>query len=65
MMIVVSIVGAIQLQEASAAKPLFCYPRSVTGGVIDFCVTGGMQECREAQSSDPRATGDRCHPVKP
>jgi hypothetical protein len=59
MMITLSIVGAIQMQQASAAKPLFCYER----GPDTICSLTGMKNCRETQSSDASATS-KCHPQK-
>jgi hypothetical protein len=59
MMITLSIIGAIQVQEASAAKPIFCYER----GPDTVCSLIGMKNCRETQSSDPLATS-KCHPQK-
>jgi hypothetical protein len=56
MMITMSIVGAIQLQQASAAKPQWCY--------TDFdsvnCGYTSHKACRQAQSSDPTAQ-TRCY----
>ncbi len=62
MMIAVSIVGAIQLQEASAAKPQFCY--SIFG--FPSCYET-MQQCRFFQQLDEQAgnpTGP-CRPQQP
>ena len=59
MMITVSIVGAIQLQEASAAKPShFCYE---VPSVFNPCFLS-MEECRAHQANDPTALGP-CKPV--
>jgi basic membrane lipoprotein Med (substrate-binding protein (PBP1-ABC) superfamily) len=58
MMITLSIIGAIQLQEASAApKHVYCYQ---SGSVAD-CTFISMKDCREAQSSDDSATS-KCRP---
>jgi len=61
MMITVSMIGAIQLQDASAAagKPQFCY----TSGDDTGC-SPSMKECREARSSDASATSE-CRPFFP
>ncbi len=61
MMITVSIVGAIQLQEASAAKPFFCY--ETTGGLSKCPIPNSAKACHEAQSRDPDATGN-CRPAR-
>ena len=63
MMITVSIVGAIQLQEASAAKPQFCY--QTVFGYPDCW--GSMQTCRYYQELNEQAypaTGP-CRAVQP
>jgi hypothetical protein len=57
-MIAASMIGAIQLQEASAAKPQFCYTNS-PGGIT---CRDSMQACRNEQENDPTA-GSRCHPT--
>ena len=61
MMITLSIVGAIQLQEASAIKPFFCY--ETTGGLGKCPIPNSAKACHEAQRSDPDAAG-KCHPQR-
>lgn len=61
MMITVTMIGAIQLQQASAAKPIvrniFCYDR----GEVPVCSLVGMKVCHDAQRLDDDATS-RCYP---
>jgi hypothetical protein len=57
MIVTVSIVGAMQLQEASAARPQFC--PNIVAPIPPPCFDT-MKECREALSSVPGAT--RCSP---
>jgi hypothetical protein len=54
MMITVSIIGAvIQLQEASAAKPQFCYTQNPSGVTPLPVCRNTMQECFDTQAIDP------------
>ena len=52
MMITVSVIGAIQLQQASAVQPTYCYNTSLFEQA--FC--GTKKECRASQESNPTAT---------
>jgi len=61
MMITLSIVGAIQLQEASAVKPFFCY--KTTDGFGKCPILNSAKACHEAQRTDPDAAG-KCHPTR-
>jgi hypothetical protein len=54
MMITLSIIGAIQLQEASAARPTQCYASAVNG-----LVCGSPGACHQAYHDDP-APISRC-----
>jgi hypothetical protein len=54
MIVTVSIVGVIQLQQAGAEKPFFCY----NAGSNCF---SSAKTCHEFQSVDVNATS-RCHP---
>lgn len=60
MVITVTMIGGIQLQQASAAKPIiaFCYDR----GEVSVCSLVGMKLCHDAQRSDDDATS-RCYPI--
>ena len=56
MMITLSIIGAvIQLQQASAAKPQFCFYSARLS--VEVC-TPEMKTCHELQSLEQ----DKCHP---
>jgi hypothetical protein len=62
MMITLSMIGAIQLQEANAARPelRFCFPTSLG---FDSC-WNSMKDCRFIQENSAVATGD-CHHQQP
>ena len=61
MAITVSIIGAMQLQEASAARPTaFCY-NSAAGEICEDT----MQDCQNTYRQFPQfIPTSRCHPVK-
>ena len=57
MMITVSIMSAITQQEASAAKPQFCFAEGP-----GLSCRNTMQECRADQANSPLAMGP-CRPL--
>jgi len=61
MAMTVSIIGAMQLQQASAAKPTaFCY-NSAVGEICEDT----MQDCQNTYRQFPQfIPTSRCHPVK-
>jgi hypothetical protein len=66
MMITVSIIGAVIQQEASAAKPRFCYlsdPDGPGGTPSTLVCRPNMPECRNLQAADQGALTE-CRPFR-
>lgn len=60
-MITASMIGAIQMQQASAAKPDFCFPTIST-----IACSNSMKNCRsfQAQAEEAGVATGPCHPQR-
>jgi hypothetical protein len=62
MIITVSIVGTIQLQQASAAPPNWCLDYTITGTTYTNCSYTSKQACEEARDATaPEYNPSRCY----
>jgi hypothetical protein len=62
MIITVSIVGAIQLQQASAAPPNWCLDYTISGTTYTNCSYTSKQACEESRSQTaPEYNPSRCY----